>query len=406
MHFLFCMILRWRSAFLGALLLHPAFLSATTPEPHQADTLWNLPDLCLAPGWRWGAETGGVREVYYQGEPFRGKPTWVFAYYGAPTNRVGRVPGVLLVHGGGGKAFRDWVQYWNRRGYAALAMDTAGCGPAGPLPDGGPDQSDPTKFRPFQKSEAKDMWTYHAVAAILRGHSLLAAQPEVDPDRIGITGISWGGYLTCIVAGVDPRLKVAVPVYGCGFLAENSCWKKPFFDPMEPELKERWVSLFDPGSHVGHNQCPMLFLNGSNDFAYPMDSYRKTVRRANGPKTLSIQIHLPHGHIWTFPEVDAFIDAALLDQDPLPEIGPLWLEKGQARAWFRSHHRLARAALHYTSDRGHWQLRRWEKVPARIRHGMVEAAIPPNRPLVLFLSITDSRGLTVSNPYRELAKQR
>ena len=68
------------------------------------------------------------------------------------------------------------------------------------------------------------LWTYHAVAAVIRGHSLLLAQKEVDPQRIGLTGISWGGYLTCIVAGLDDRLKVAVPVYGCGFLHENSCW--------------------------------------------------------------------------------------------------------------------------------------------------------------------------------------
>src|SRR5262249_55644912 len=45
--------------------------------------------------------------------------------------------------------------------------------------------------------------------------SLLGRLPEVDPDRIGVTGISWGGYLTGLVAGLDDRLKAAVPVYGC-----------------------------------------------------------------------------------------------------------------------------------------------------------------------------------------------
>ena len=52
--------------------------------------------------------------------------------------------------------------------------------------------------------------------------SLLAAQPEADPDRIGITGISWGGYLTCIVAGLDGRLKLAVPLYARGKLGAGS----------------------------------------------------------------------------------------------------------------------------------------------------------------------------------------
>ena len=92
------------------------------------------------------------------------------------------------------------------------------------LPDGGPEQDDEHKFRNFAESEANQMWTYHAVAAVVRGHSLLASRPEVDSSRIGITGISWGGYLTCIVAGIDDRLKVAVPVYGCGFLHEDSAW--------------------------------------------------------------------------------------------------------------------------------------------------------------------------------------
>ena len=53
---------------------------------------------------------------------------------------------------------------------------------------------------------------------------MLAAHPAVDAGRIGLTGISWGGYMTCVVAGVDPRYRFAVPVYGCGFLALNSAW--------------------------------------------------------------------------------------------------------------------------------------------------------------------------------------
>jgi len=51
----------------------------------------------------------------------------------------------------------------------------------------------------------EDQWMYHAVAAVIRGHSLLRSQPEVDAARIGITGISWGGIITNVVAGVDAR---------------------------------------------------------------------------------------------------------------------------------------------------------------------------------------------------------
>ena len=152
----------------------------------------------------------------------------------------------MLVHGGGGKAFSAWAEHWANQGYVALAMDLSGNGPNGRLSDGGPDQSDQSKFRDFTLETATEMWTYHAVSAVLRGHSLLRSLPEVDQDRVGITGISWGGYLTCIVAGIDPRFKVAVPVYGCGFLGENSVWKDKSLAQMNPEARELWLKLFDP----------------------------------------------------------------------------------------------------------------------------------------------------------------
>jgi dienelactone hydrolase len=48
---------------------------------------------------------------------------------------------------------------------------------------------DATKFHDFDDSEACEMSSYHAVAAVVRGHSLLASLPEVVRVRIGITGI-------------------------------------------------------------------------------------------------------------------------------------------------------------------------------------------------------------------------
>ena len=41
-----------------------------------------------------------------------------------------------------------------------------------------------------------DQWTYQATSAVVLANSLLRTQPQVDPDRIGLTGISWGGYLS------------------------------------------------------------------------------------------------------------------------------------------------------------------------------------------------------------------
>ena len=389
-------------------LLHPFILfvlvaCATAQEPKHFTGPWNLPALKATPAATWGAKTGLVQQVWYEGERLQEKPTRIFAYLGRPENGPGPFPAIVLVHGGGGKAFKDWATHWARRGYVALAMDLSGNGPDGRLPDGGPDQSDQSKFRNFTDNEAAEMWTYHAVSAVIRGHSLLAAQPEVDPRRIGITGISWGGYLTCIVAGIDDRLKVAVPVYGCGFLNENSYWKDKSLAAMNAEARERWIKNFDPSQYLGGVNCPILFLNGSNDFAYPMDSYRKSYELVRPQlRTVSVIVRLKHGHHWEFSEVDSFVDSVLVGGKPLAKLQALQITGSMATARVDSTVRLKKAELHYTSDSGEWQKRDWKTADAALNAGRISARLPAARPLVCYLSVTDERGTRVSTEHAEL----
>jgi hypothetical protein len=260
------------------------------------------------------------------------------------------------------------------------------------------------------------MWTYHAVAAAVRGHSLLAAQKEVDPNRIGITGISWGGYLTCIVTGIDDRLKVSVPVYGCGFLHENSCWLSRF-EKMSDATRRLWIENFDPSKYLPGVRCPMLFLNGTNDFAYPLDSYQKSYRlvgrvdfgelsRVVNLSRLCITVKMPHGHSqgWAPREIGLFVDSVLKGGEPLPTIGEMKMAGGNVTAQFQSKVSVVKGQLHYTSDSGAWQKREWRSADAKLADGVVSAELPKERPLVCFLNITDERGATVSAPHVELAK--
>ena len=50
--------------------------------------------------------------------------------------------------------------------------------------------------------------------AMRRGLDYLAANPNVDPDRIGVTGLSGGGWETITISTLDPRVQVSVPVAG------------------------------------------------------------------------------------------------------------------------------------------------------------------------------------------------
>jgi cephalosporin-C deacetylase-like acetyl esterase len=350
-----------------------------------------------------GELLGMVRPVFYEGEPLHGKPTRVFAYYGRPATGAGPFPAVVLVHGGGGHAFPDWADYWARRGYAAMAMDTGGCGPDEKhLPDGGPEADDRVKFRNFADSEVKEQWTYHAVAAVIRGHSLLAARKEVDAGRVAVTGISWGGYLTCIVAGLDDRLKAAVPVYGCGFIHENSAWVASRFNVMGPAQQSRWVENFDPSRYMGNVKCPTLFVNGMRDFAYPPDSYRKSFRLVHADVTLSILPDRPHGHIWSFQEVDAFIDHHLRGGAALPRLGPMQTTGDRVSATVTGPSPVTKAVLNYTTDSGPWQKRRWQTAAAQVGDGKVTARLPSDRPLVYYLQVWDQSGLPITTAYEEL----
>jgi cephalosporin-C deacetylase-like acetyl esterase len=354
---------------------------------------WDVPGLQaveLKP--QWGAEAGKAREVYYEGEPFQGKPTRVFAYYAKPAG-AGPFPAVVLVHGGGGKAFREWAEHWAARGYCAITMDLAGHGPKQRLEDGGPDQSDDTKFRAFTDRDIRDMWTYHAVANVLRAHTLLLSFPEVDKKRTAITGISWGGYLTCLAASLDDRFQVAVPVYGCGFLHENSVWKEARFDKVPAERREAWTKAFDPSQYLSNVRCPILFLNGTNDFAYPPDSYQKSYALVKSPKTISLRVRLPHGHIWTFQEVDSFIDSHLNKGEPLPKLSEMKRENDTVSATATSTVELKSAQL---------QKREWKSLPATLQDGKITAKLPTDRPLVYQLAVTDKRGLEVTTPHAEI----
>lgn len=97
-------------------------------------SMWDMDNLLLAPDvWAVSEAVhkeqifpeGKLTPLFYAGLPFRGEPTRVFAWLGMPTGAdPGHpVPGIVLVHGGGGTAFRDWAQLWVKRGYAVIAMD-------------------------------------------------------------------------------------------------------------------------------------------------------------------------------------------------------------------------------------------------------------------------------------------
>jgi hypothetical protein len=366
---------------------------------------WDLQELSKAPAVEWGERQGAVRSLYYANEPFNGHPTRVFAYYAAPEKTNGPLPGIVLVHGGGGKAFREWAELWAQRGYAAIAMDLAGCGPDGkPLPGGGPGQDHPAKFDAIA-SGVRQAWTYHAVAAVIRAHSLLRSLPEVDQNRTGVTGISWGGYLTCIVAGLDDRFKAAVPVYGCGFIYEDRLWSDMMVK-LPPAERALWIENYDPSRYLPGCRTPILFVDGTNDFAYRMDCLQKSYRLVHGPRTLCVTIAMKHSHPdgWAPKEIGIFVDSILRDGKPLAQFERFSRHGREVEAHVRATVPIREATLICTTDNGDWKKRQWRSLPARLESNgsVIRAELPVDRGIAYFMNVTDERGATVSTEHEEL----
>ncbi len=389
--------------------------AAAGSAPKQSDAgPWDLRQLEKAPQYETAAsKTVGegehsveLSEVYYSGETWLGKPTRVFAYLAKPARpEEKRLPAVVLVHGGGGKAFPQWARMWAERGYAALAMDLAGNGPDGwRLPDGGPDQSDETKFKRLREG-VKNAWSYQAVADVIRGISLLQSMKDVDPRRIGITGISWGGYLTCIVMSLDHRLRAAVPVYGCGYLHENSYWV-PTLAALPEEERHTWIENFDPSRYLPRCRTPVLWMTGTNDFAYPLDSYQKSYRAMPGPRALCITVKMPHSHEagWARPEIQLFLDAILRPQTlerGIAQVGVPVVEGKRVRVAYDSPSAVQKCQIHWTADLDKpWQAREWQSATGEVPTlNEASAALPEARPLVFFLTLTDIRGAVISTEH-------
>ena len=331
------------------------------------NTIWNGEDFLSTPACRVVKEDS-IRSLIFESVSYKGQAKSVFAYYATPTMLQGnssqekKLPGIILVHGGGGTAFREWVVMWAKRGYAALALDTRGNGPDKKHIDGGFDENE--KETPYfdVTLPQKEQWVYQAVSDIFNAHSLLLSFPEVDVERTAITGISWGGVLTCIAASLDSRFRVAVPVYGCGFLSESGRMKQQL-DGLPDEQREIWLKQYDPSNYLPRMERPILFINGTNDVHFYLPSMARSAVLAS-QSGLLIKQGLRHSHKygWQSEEIAAFIDQYLRDVKPLAQITNEKVEEG-----------LVSGEIIYSCGEGHLALH------YRFRTGTGEISLASNR---------------------------
>ncbi|MEY5027431.1 MAG: hypothetical protein RLZZ244_2959 [Verrucomicrobiota bacterium] len=284
--------MRWMSV-MGAVVLAGGPLGAgAEPGPGSASDLFEsildgkppqiLKELLPAP------EGVRVRRVLFR---TRGK-NMVYAVIASP-KAPGPHPGMLLLHGSGGSAEEHKALAWAQRGYVALAPDIPGL--YSPLTSGNlPMSKNYAEGRYALEPDSTHSVIYDGVLAAVKALDLLRAQPEVDPQRVGVCGVSWGGTMTTMVCALaGEKVRAAFAIYGCGFF-ELGNWRtnKPFpgaragswAGNLRPEEAEKWLRDFDPGRRAKGIKAAFFHASAANDFFGWPEAVQATLDAIPGEK--------------------------------------------------------------------------------------------------------------------------
>lgn len=219
--------------------------------------------------------------------PFQGKmlPGWLHL---PPGYQGGQIPAVVAMSGMDGYKERVVSLYGDRflmRGIAVLTIEGPGQYESAVL---GIPVSVPNWL---EAGRAMYAW--------------LAARPEIDPARIGITGHSFGSFFATIAAAGEPRYR------GCA--VSGTCLEPgghAIFQEASPTFKRRFMYMsgytdeaaFDTfrktltwENDAGRIQMPYLCCSGEFDPLSPLEHTERLFRALGGPKTMVVYQGAGHG---------------------------------------------------------------------------------------------------------------
>jgi Acetyl xylan esterase (AXE1) len=206
-----------------------------------------------------------------------------------PDDTRGPLPAVLVPcgHSANGKVhYQALCERLVQRGYVVICWDPVGQGERSQFWD--------TKAG---KSRYNLICAEHAVMgnlAYLAGANLarweiwdgmraldyLLTRPEVDPNRINITGTSGGGFQTILIAALDDRVKLAAPscyITALPMRVYNRIFKDPDSDPEQDLYGMISNGIDHPGLLLLMYPRPVFMAAAVLDF-FPIEGTHKTFR--------------------------------------------------------------------------------------------------------------------------------
>jgi dipeptidyl aminopeptidase/acylaminoacyl peptidase len=174
-----------------------------------------------------------------------------------------RAPLLLWVHGGPMSSWNSWSWRWNpwlmaARGYAVLL----------------PDPALSTGYGQEFIARAHREWGARPYADVMAVTDAVLARPDIDADRVGMMGGSYGGYMANWMAGHTDQFKAIVSHAGLwaldqmfGTTDHPMFWRPQFGDPLlRPEMYE----MNSPHRSIEQIRTPMLVIHGNKDYRVPV----------------------------------------------------------------------------------------------------------------------------------------
>jgi dipeptidyl aminopeptidase/acylaminoacyl peptidase len=228
-------------------------------------------------------------------------------YYEPHQAARAKAPGLVWVHGGpGGQSrvgYSPLIQYLVNHGYAIIAVNNRGSSGYG------------KSF--FKMDDLK-----HGEVDLddcVEAKKFLAGTGRVDPDRIGIIGGSYGGYMVLAALAFRPEaFHVGVDIFGVAnwvrTLKSTPAWWASFraalFAEMgDPDKDEEYLRRISPLFHADKIRRPLLVLQGANDprvLKVESDEIVAAVKKNNVPVEYIVFDDEGHGFVKKQNEIKGY----------------------------------------------------------------------------------------------------
>lgn len=321
------------------------------------------------------------------------QPSNVFALIASPL-APGKYPGLLILHGGRGKAEKEKAIAWAARGYVVVAPDLPGIADPELVPhSSGPWKGDFTSKYITANPDVTTSPIFDGVLAAVQALELLRSQPNVIADRIGVVGISWGGYVATMVSGMAGKaVRATFSVYGSGFYDRGSAWQERLARLPKDEAA-KWLKYLDAGRRAEGIAGNYFVAAATNHEYYWPPAVMATLAEIRSPRNQLFapnavdSISLPGGSVetefpssWLRMEETYFAFHLQGRGSPFPMVE---IEKAARRdnETVRVHFSVAgppvRATAYYSLNDKPWVAREWVKAPVIANgNGRYEAVVP------------------------------